>query len=162
MGPCPEAVAADRTKEAVSTANASRQAREAMSAPPATQVGAGRDRGDGPHGDGDEGSVQRRPSGDLRTGDGYGAWSEVWQLEREHGGRGDRDGVLCGGEQDDGRAARAAAGLAPEAQRDALVRLDGHVRQRGPGQRLADIPEAGGPADRRELVRVRDDDLHDL
>src|SRR5437870_13484506 len=92
MGPCPEAGAADRTKAAVSTANASHQAREAMSAPPATQVGAGRDRGDGPHGDGDEGSVQRRPSGDLRTGDGYGDWSEVWTFEREHGGGGDRVG----------------------------------------------------------------------
>src|SRR5207237_8236823 len=152
----------DRTTAAVSTANASHHAREATSTPPTTEVYAGRDRGDGPDGDGDEGSVQRRHSGDLRTRHRHTAWSEVRQLEREHIGRGDRDRVLRGGEQDDGRATRAAAGLGPEAQRDAPVRLDGHVRQRGPGQRLSDLPEAGGPADRRELVCVREDDLHDL
>src|SRR5256886_11413629 len=147
MGPCPGAGAAERTKAAVSTANASHPAREATSAPPATEVYAGRDGGDRPHGDGDEGSVQGRRSGDLRTGDRHGAWGEVRQLEREHPGRGDRGRVLRGGEQDDGRAARAAAALGPEAQRDALVRLDGHVRQRGPGQGLPDPPEAGGPTD---------------
>src|SRR2546423_5528808 len=97
MGPCPEAGAAVRTR-AVSTANAGHHAREATSAPPATEVHAGRDRGDGPDGDGDEGSVQRRRSGDLRTGDRHGAWSEVRQLERERRGRGDRDRVLRGGE----------------------------------------------------------------
>src|SRR5438552_13405622 len=120
MGPCPEAWAAERTKAAVSTANASQHARGATSTPPATKVHAGRDRGDGPHGDGDEGSVQRRRPGDLRTRDRHAAWSEVRQLERERVGGGDRDRVLRGGEQDDGRATRAAAGLGPEAQRDAL------------------------------------------
>src|SRR5437660_10874253 len=127
MGPCPEAGAAERTKAAVSTANASHHAREATSTPPTTEVHAGRDRGDGPHGDGDEGSVQRRHPGDLRTGDRYAARGEVRQLEGEHVGRGDRDRGLCRGEQDDGRAARRAAGQGPEAERVAVVSLRGHV-----------------------------------
>src|SRR5205809_5610281 len=104
MGPCPEAGAADRTTAAVSTANASHHAREATSTPPTTEVHAGRDRGDGPHGDGDEGSVQRRRSGDLRTRHRHTARGEGRRVEREHIGRGGRDRVLRGGEQDGGRA----------------------------------------------------------